>query len=405
MRRTFSLLAVTVLVLAVAAPRTWAISFKDQGSLGLVDHLDQPGDAGPLDATFGSDGRVITAFGPLGSAGNAVAIQADGKIVVCGTSGRSNFALARYGTDGTLDPSFGEGGKVAGGHAGAGACYALAIQTDGKIVAGGGDLSRYNPDGTFDSTFGENGIVTRFGGGYALAIQTDGKIVAGGGDLSRYNPDGTLDTTFGPSGVVGYRPQVAIQTDGRIVVADYIEGLFRFDTDGTLDTTFGGDGTVDWGPFTCCSVGAGASNVAVQPDGKIVSAGDITYCFPGGEGCETSFLLMRHDTDGMLDTSFNGGGISGGSLGLANAVAIQVDGKIVTVGACCRGYFVVLRHNSDGTLDTTFAGDGRAYTTFTDRPGTYATAVALQADGKIVVVGGTQGANHKKFALARYLAA
>jgi uncharacterized delta-60 repeat protein len=362
MRRTFSLLAVTVLVLAVAAPRTWAISFKDQGSLGLVDHLDQPGDAGPLDATFGSDGRVITAVGRLGGAANAVAIQADGMIVVCGTSGRSNFALARYGTDGTLDPSFGEGGKVAGGHAGAGACYALAIQTDGKIVAGGGDLSRYNPDGT-------------------------------------------LDTTFGPSGVVGYRPQVAIQTDGRIVVADYIEGLFRFDTDGTLDTTFGGDGTVDWGPFTCCSVGAGASNVAVQPDGKIVSAGDITYCFPGGEGCETSFLLMRHDTDGMLDTSFNGGGISGGSLGLANAVAIQADGKIVTVGACCRGYFVVLRHNSDGTLDTTFAGDGRAYTTFTDRPGTYATAVALQADGKIVVVGGTQGANHKKFALARYLAA
>src|SRR5437667_165856 len=163
---------------------------------------------------FGAEGKVTTACEDLAQA-RAVAIQTDGKIVAAGyavLSGNQHFALVRYNTDGTLDSSFGTGGKVTTDFFGFGRVNALAIQVDGKIVAAGGAfvsgfttfaLVRYNTDGTLDAGVGDVGKVTTNIGGSdarAVAIQADGKIVAAGvvgfsgSLLARYNTDGTLDT-------------------------------------------------------------------------------------------------------------------------------------------------------------------------------------------------------------------
>jgi uncharacterized delta-60 repeat protein len=243
-----------------------------------------------------------------------VVIQGDGRIVAAGGAGE-RFALARYNADGTLDSTFGEDGKVTTAFPGFpyGAAYAAdaAIQADGKIVAGGliypsqtpqhgaFALVRYNPDGTLDSSFdGDGRIVTDMSSGddrvAAVAIQADGRIVAAGqvvaspGDsefgLARYEPDGTLDSTFGGDGTVttsfGVAPDGAsdlvIQPDGRIVAAGFAGGkrrqfgLARYNTDGTLDSTFGGDGKVTTN-FT--EHDDSAFDVAVQANGRIVAAG------------------------------------------------------------------------------------------------------------------------------------
>ena len=178
---------------------------------------------GGIDTTFGTGGRVTTDFGPYDDEANAVAIQSDGKIVAAGTTGGTDrdFALARYNTDGTLDTTFGTGGRVTT-YSSTDPSYfydatasAVAIQSDGKIVVAGyaynSDqqvnynqydfaLARFNTDGTFDSTFGTGGIVVTAVGpdvdydyAYAVTIQTDGKIVAAGATGPRSNYGGTND--------------------------------------------------------------------------------------------------------------------------------------------------------------------------------------------------------------------
>src|SRR5947209_18146229 len=174
-------------------------------------------DAGPgdLDATFGTGGRVLTDFGG-GAGARALALQADGRIVVAGRSRVAvgdDFALARYNPNGSLDPSFGSGGRVLTDFGVDDEASALALQSDGKIVVAGFSdvvgfgfaLARYNPDGSLDPSFGSGGRVLT--GGVALArglvLQADGRIVVAGvsagfaGDsdfaLARFNPDGSLD--------------------------------------------------------------------------------------------------------------------------------------------------------------------------------------------------------------------
>jgi uncharacterized delta-60 repeat protein len=183
---------------------------------------------GTLDPTFGREGKVLTPF-PEWSDANAVALQADGKIVVAGSAESSDFALVRYLPTGRLDPTFGAGGKVltsfavnAESEEGA---LALAIDRKGRIVAAGGSnvesrysddfaLARYAVDGSLDPTFGTGGkVVTRFGEPtfvQAIAIGADGRIVAAGGGaghfaLARYTPSGRLDPSFGRRGMVTTR--------------------------------------------------------------------------------------------------------------------------------------------------------------------------------------------------------
>jgi uncharacterized delta-60 repeat protein len=387
---------------------------------------------GDLDPTFDVDGKVVTDVG--GGRASAVAIQPDGKLVAAG-SGSGHFAIARYRANGSLDPTFGLGGKVITQVGGIfDAASAVAIQTDGKVVAAGGTapggfccqfaLMRLNSDGSLDATFGNGGTVTTpFGGistASALAIQADGKIVAAGSKfdpfgsgfaLARYNSDGSLDSTFdgdgkvvtGFSGASDRAAAVSIQADGKIVAAgaggpanDFV--LARYQPDGSLDPTFGSGGKVstDFGGFDA------ANAATLQPDGKIVAAGI--------GGFFSRFALARYESDGSLDAGFGSGGkvttsFAGENIESANGVAIQQNDKIVAAGRAFIQFdssFALARYNADGSLDSTFGSGGKITTDFgnpadvgvlcpparKDCSEDIAAAVAIQPDGNIVAVGG-----------------
>jgi uncharacterized delta-60 repeat protein len=207
---------------------------------------------GTLDTTFSGNGKATTNFTSGPDFATGVALQVDGKIVAAGGAGGTGgrFALARYNTDGTLDSAFSSGGKqMTNFSPGDDFAEGVAIQADGKIVtAGTADvtqfaLARYNTNGTLDSTFSGDGMQTTdftSGPDFALgvAIQGDGKIVtAGTADfrefaLARYTTAGALDTTFGGDGTVTtnltpgfeFAEGVALQADGKIVAAGSVGG-------------------------------------------------------------------------------------------------------------------------------------------------------------------------------------
>ncbi|MBI4648319.1 MAG: T9SS type A sorting domain-containing protein [Bacteroidia bacterium] len=299
---------------------------------------------GTIDNSFGGDGIVTTDFAGGFDLVNSLAIQTDGKIIAAGwtrdTNYLYNFAIARYTLDGSLDSSFGASGKVIttiGNGEDEG--NSVDIQLDGKIIVAGnssGDFAivRYNINGSLDNYFGTNGIVITDINGtedrcYSVAIQSDGKIVAGGTDSSgfaivRYDTNSTLDNSFGTSGKittdisnsVDIGNSIAIQTDNKIVVAggayyslafypseyDYFE-VVRYNSDGTLDSSFGSMGKV------ISVIGDGGStcnSVAIQTDGNIVAAG-VSYNNSGLCGAEDEFTVVRYISDlniGMVDFSY-----------------------------------------------------------------------------------------------------
>jgi len=317
---------------------------------------------GTLDTTFSTDGKVTTDIAGGDDVALAVALQPDGKIVAAGsasTGATEDFALARYNPDGTLDTTFSTDGKVTTDFAGGNdVARDVALQPDGKIVAAGASgsdfaLARYNPDGTLDTTFSTDGkVTTDFAGGHdeanAMALQPNGKIVAAGfADtretfdfaLARYKRRGTLDPSFSKDGKVttdiagsdDFASGVAFAPDGKIVAAgntiaatlDF--AVARYKRHGTLDPSFSTDGkvTTDFASGNDFNFA-----VVVQPDGKIVAAGIATT--PGDD-----FGLVRYNPDGTLDLTFGGDGkvttdIAGDDQ--ASDLALQPDGKIVVAG-------------------------------------------------------------------------
>lgn len=382
---------------------------------------------GGLDTSFGVGGRVTTNFAADASA-SAVAIQADGKIVAAGGAG-VDFALARYNTDGTLDTTFSTNGKVTTAFTDGSFANAVAIQSDGKIIAAGGAqgfaLARYDTDGALDPTFGTGGLVTTSvtsGTNQAndVAIQADGKIVAAGFAtpggpwrrhfaVARYLSDGTLDTSFGDGGTVvtafgvsGVANAVVLLPNQKIVLAGTNGGGFalaRYLSDGTLDASFGNGGKV----ATTLPGGAGGSAYAVtlQPDGKIVAGGSYDFYW---------FAVARYTLHGGLDRTFGGDGFAITDVGQGgeqwvSGLVIRASGKVVAVGGEgpheggeASPRFVLTRYRANGVLDPTFGGgDGKVITKFVD--GAAASGGVAQADGKIVAVGTSAGTS---FALARY---
>ena len=387
---------------------------------------------GALDPAFGNQGTVITDLGS-DDIGNAIAIQADGKIVLAGTSA-NDFAAARYGSDGAPDPTFGVGGIVTTDF-GTGAA-GIAIQPDGKIVMAGTAytdtddhrsydlaLARCNTDGSWDSTFGEEGLVTTdFSGGddygRGVIIQADGRIVVVGRTeassgfdfaLARYNADGSQDRTFGTGGTVatdfaGGRDSgaaITVQVDGKIVVAgssdsslseSYTEdlALARYDPDGSLDTDFGIDGTVT----SDLELGnSWVADVAVQADGKTIVAGRVY----NGRHAGWDSILVRYNLDGYLDQSFGTKGIALTDVAAA-ALMIQSDRTIVVVGGAevdGGATFILVHYKPDGSLDTAFGDGGKIVFECQDYGGT----LAFQPDDKIVTVRITESG---AYAVARY---
>src|SRR2546423_15557297 len=208
--------------------------------------------AGSLDPTFGTNGIVTTA----NTGANAAALQSDGKIVVAGSIGTQPNSqqpgLLRYNTNGTLDPNFGTGGEVTIGGTNAGPAFAVAIQTDGKILtAAPGNLRlkvfRFNTNGSPDTTFGSNGAATIQAAGLflppaseGLALQSNGRIlVATGRVVARLLTNGQLDSTFGLNGAaatVGGESIVLLPNGNILIGAGSVASLYA--PNGSIVTSF-----------------------------------------------------------------------------------------------------------------------------------------------------------------------
>ena len=331
---------------------------------------------GGLDTSFNRNGIVITEV----SAGNDqicnVGLQEDWKIVVVGTSATAagrDIVVARYNTDGTLDTMFGPGGFISTGvGVGNGLGCNLVLRSDGKIVVLGNfhngidfdtAIVQYNENGTLDSTFGLAGLVTIATGhndekAYDTLIQADGKIIVIG--LSN-NEEGT-----------------------------YYFTAVRYDIDGRLDTDYGNNGKVMTliepvnHPQKLNRGYDKAASAVIQPDGKLVIAGDLS----------TGFSMVRYTASGRHDASFGDDGIVRTSVGLggskATGIALQKDGKIVVTGKLIDVFtgldIALVQYDKDGTLDTSF---GRRNISFADIDSAYDVAndIELQPDGKAIVVG------------------
>ncbi|HEX6702269.1 MAG TPA: hypothetical protein VF101_16195 [Gaiellaceae bacterium] len=436
MRRTAVVAAVVAGLSAFAAPSAiqggersaasldiaYAVALQPDGKLVVAGRtasghwrfaLARYDDRGRLDPRFGTGGTVVTDFGSHGySYASAIAVQRDGKLVVAGRgriSAVDDFAIGRYTARGSLDPTFGRGGKTLTGFGSARGFSAwansLAIQPDGKAVVAGTSgksasrfaLARYTTAGKLDRRFGRHGVVTTIqpsGQPSAVALQRDGKIVAAGTSfggerekiaLERYTAEGRLDPSFGTGGKVitaigswNDGRALALQRDGKLVVAGQSGDDFavsRYTATGRLDRSFGKGGDVVT-PFGVRQDGNGLAStdealaVAVQPDGKIVAAGASDVSGRSGEQhcCFDDFALVRYTADGRLDRSFGDGGkvlteFDGNAS--VHAIVIQPDGKIVAAGGGA-GSFALARYTSRGQLDRTFGNGGRVTTRFRD---------------------------------------
>jgi uncharacterized delta-60 repeat protein len=433
---------------------------------------------GDLDLAFGSGGKVTTDFFGGDDSAAGVAIQNDGKIIVVGTTSNpkgqvgTDFALARYRPDGTLDTGFGtnRNGKVATDFFGSNdAATGVAVQPDGMIVAAGTTidpqhdagsefaLARYGRNGTLDPQFGNNGkAANSFLGGNDVAngitIQSDAKIVVVGNDgggnflLARYNSNGSLDGSFGMGGFViasNYPPgtspgganAVTVQPDGKIVVAGTVMtppgnpslgptttgqniAVARYNTDGSPDTSFGSSG------MTGVIAYGQAHAVAMLPSGDIVVAGDSYFSLSGRVRREIT-LARLNKNGGIVSVAtspflfLNGINVGQSEEVGAAGIAIQPDGDIVTAGTILvnengilltAGHdFALTRFSGSLGFDNSFGTNlglsgGIVVTDFSGKDDS-GTAMALQADGSIVVVGTTanlQGGTGKDFAIARY---
>jgi uncharacterized delta-60 repeat protein/uncharacterized repeat protein (TIGR02543 family) len=385
------------------------------------------GTPGALDASFGTGGRVshglLDMQGNLTSAvAHAAVLQPDGKLIVGGTAGELDFAVARYNPDGSLDSTFGTGGIVTNNIAIFSAIQALVLQPDGKIVAAGYAftdnpgyhfaLARYNANGTLDTSFGTGGrVTTNFGGtnerAFTVELQSDRKIVATGNSgsnfaLARYNADGLLDNTFGTGGKVvtpafgtGAAYALAIQRDGKILTAGIssVAVAIRYNANGTLDGTFSGDGILPL-PTT------GARAAVIQPDDRILVAGDQN----------ADFAVTRVNPDGTIDTSFGNNGVATAGLGPPSAygksMALLPDGRILVAGdRSGMGFpdYATARFNSNGTLDTTYGTGGKVITQVPESHD-IGEATVVMPDGRILVAGYHQYPDtHSKFGIVRYI--
>lgn len=408
----------------------------------LASTMAASAEGGTLDPAFGVDGAVIADFGSAADAGNAVILQPDGKILMAGFRQEGEYPfqrapiIVRYHSDGSVDSAFGVNGQLALGM-GLHSPVRLALQSDGKLLAAGSSggalfLARYDGNGiSLDSTFGTGGIVT-----YPMefcdvcgitvndvAVQPDGKIVLVGTEsignytfmmVFRFNPNGSLDETFVANGFTiiefpdnryAYGRAVAIQPDGKIVVsgdmmdneAEFHIALARLNSNGFLDTTFGVNGMAAV-PLTYFESASGA--LALQPNGKIVVAG--TFADRHDENHD--LVAARFNSNGSLDTAFGGSGVVVANLGYeesAKDLAVQGDGKIVVVGEVSGLDFkdaLLVRYNADGSLDSAFGVNGVVTTDF-DGAADSASEVVLQLDGGIVIAGASGG----DALLARYL--
>lgn len=399
-----------------------------------------PPSPGGLDPGFGAGSGIVTST--FGGDETDMLLQPDGKIVMVGGSS-SDFMVARYDADGTIDETFGGGDglvttDIAGG---ADAAFGAALLSDGRIVVvgsarvGSNDdfaVVRYQANGEVDTSFGTLGktttdFFTRRDRAFAVAVQADGKIVVVGDTgvsatntdfgVARYDANGLLDLSFGGAGTgkvntdiadkVDIAKNVVIESAGSILVTGPITmgtssalehaGLARYTPAGALDASLGPDGTLS---IADLSLGEG---LALQADGRILVAGNTDVAG------DTHFAVMRLEKSGAPDVSF-------GSLGLATAgfstqddfgrdVTVDSAGRILVSGEASNRAnpdFAVARFTSAGVLDATFDDDGKFTVDFF---GSFdgAENVAVQPDGRVLLGGFAANGNTVRYGLARFV--
>lgn len=331
---------------------------------------------GDLDTSFGAGGTVVETFYDALSVNSSVAIQADGKIVVAGYStvlstGQTDFTIVRYNTNGTVDATFGTNGKVYADVGGKSDQFPeVFVLQDGKILLAGQSRNaqdipvisffRFNSNGAIDTTFGTNGVA-----------------------ISSFTTSGIRGDVLGDA---------IVQTDGKIVVTGQWEGtsfcIGRFNANGLLDTTFAVNGN------RCAQtnpLGTGLMrSLTLQADGKIIVAGRHQTSFT----VPSDFIVFRFDTNGNLDTSFDGDGYAitdiNSNYDEAYSVHVLTDGKILATGragisSSTQYSFGAVRYNTSGALDATFDGDGKATAFARNTAGSEKYASVVMTNGKIVV--------------------
>lgn len=449
-----------------------AREMMDRAGRGVVEPLERRTlmAAGVLDTSFNGTGEVTTKFRSTNDA-VAVAFQSDGKAIVVGDTqaqgGTKDAFVARYNVDGTLDTTFANGGVTFLERGFDEIATGVAIQSDGKIVVcgvsgtlsslqGNGFVIRYNPDGSTDTTFNGTGSKTiDWGGGDAatgVAVTSQGRIIVVGTSLSGassgiaiafLNSDGSFDTTYGTGQVVTSPGLGTFEAGTAIALAPtagrfYVSGtsfnalgggarfmVAEFNIDGSLATSFGDQGRA------FASFGQGvelATGVAVDPtSNKVVAAGTsangviefspgLGANLPSAPATQADFAVARFNTDGSLDNTFGSGGeatvdfTTNGASNLdgASDVVVQPDGKVVASGgsqvrATGNSQFATARFTTGGALDTSFGTGGRVLTSFSSSTSDGSFGMGLQSDGKIYEVGHSKtNASDSSVALVRY---
>ncbi len=416
-----------------------ALALVTAGAIGL------PGAATAEE--FDLEWLTTTAVGINDSQVLSLAVQPDGKIVVAGyailNGSTRHFMLARYDSDGTLDPTFGTSGvsiPTIEGH------YRvindMKIDADGRFVVVGhhyvgldryGAVARFLPDGSLDPTFNPGGWTP----GYlsidvpgseddfqSLAILSDGRLVAAGytyvssaanAVLVRLDANGSLDTSFDSDGIVvqplangnDYIYAMAVDPAGRYVLVGYAQqgtssdlSVSRYTTNGVLDLSFGNQGR------NIVAVGADPSDardIVIRPDGRILVLGQTTFNFPN------KIVLVGLASDGSLDASFGTNGMATTQLGydhiLPNSAVLMNDGRIVVVGMAQEpnvSYgFLLARFTAVGALDTSFGSNGHILRQVGPQADFLWDADVL-SDGSIVAAGQTYVGTNYDIALVRY---
>lgn len=385
---------------------------------------------GVLDTNFFGTGVLRHNVDDLRASPKGVAIQGDGRIVIAGSAYQGPYSVmsvTRLNSDGSFDATFGMNGTVRNNIGGqTSEADAVAIQPDGRIVIAGSAydgkytsvlVGRFLTNGLADSSFGTNGFtITRVGTNASYAsvvrLQSDGKILVGGmatpqSDTDflvlRYLPDGSPDPAWNGTGRVTIAiatsddtlSGLAVLPDGKIIASGsgyfgttYKVELARLNPNGILDPTFGSFGRLALS-FPA-SGGDLALGLAQQSDSKLLLVGESLH-LPQND---IDISVARVSTNGVLDSSFDGGGVVFQSIGLSTdmglAVKEQPDNKILVgarTGVGSHFRFGVMRLLPDGSLDSSFGFGGKNYYELGTSGEEMFNAMALDSIGRLVMVG------------------
>ncbi|ALR30007.1 hypothetical protein ATE47_05485 [Chryseobacterium sp. IHB B 17019] len=415
----------------------------------LLSSLNLFSQYGALDASFGTGGKVITSVGSGSDKAYSVALQPDGKILVAGMTVNAltgqDFVCLRYNTNGTLDTTFGTNGIFTNDFQTGSddVVYSLALQADGKIVLAGysddgsnknAAILRLTADGTIDTTFGTGGkILTEFITGKADEIKVvkihplTGAIIVGGTSatsttqsqavIAKYTNTGALDTTFNTTGINALThntgngtyyyvvEDLAVKPNGKISAVGWInqQGLqwssnhmaYRLNSNGTLDTSFSTDGVITVN---------GGFNADDKSFSMILNADDSFLFSGGGNLTSTKYDYFLGSYNAAGTSAIGRAFFDYGTLinDIAYGMGVDSTGKIVMAGSSATSTtsssFGISRVNANYSVDNSFGTAGKVTTTFGSNTANEAFDMVIQPDDRIIAV----GYSGNDIAIARY---